>query len=616
MWKADFSKVCNTFAMEKVVLCPLCNEVSSTKWSTTSTLCENCGLVYVNYRIPEKDLSNFYRGYKDQRQNDSTLDLQRRIMYLKDYKFVTNMISQPKNVLDIGCGECHFLELFETSNKFGVEIDSTTAIPYNCVVFPSIDHIPSDLEFDLIIFRGTLQYMRDLTAIKQFIDKHLNEDGVVAILALPNALSPMAQVHRDDWVLYNPSEHINIFSIPTLKYMFPDYRIVNTHFPYLDSPYSNEVDDVMKFCEMIYNESYHRHAFWGNMINIGLKRIPSVNKMFKSQKTYVIAEIGINHNGDAELARKLIDVAKDAGADCVKFQKRVVEQSFTADKLAEPYTTKNSWGPTYGAHKHHLEFDEKTFTLIREYAKEKGIDFACTGCDKESVDFLDTLGMTFFKCASGDITNLPLLRHIASKGKPFIISTGMSELETLKVVVENLDKINPNFAMLICTSTYPSPVEDLHLKNLELYRREFPGKVIGYSGHEFGYVPTIAAVAKGAKIVERHITMDRNMRGSDHQGSLEPEEFKECIAAIRTVEQALGTKVKEIRESERPFITKLSKSLCTARDLSAGHVLSDEDLVTKHPGTGISPMRYDHVLGSKLTRDIPADTILTFEDLE
>ena len=618
MWKANFEKVRERFCMTNINSCPLCyDQDQSYKWSENFILCKKCGLIYAKTRLEEKELHKFYKGYNQKREGDKILDLQRQIMYHKDYKFITSMIPNPKQVLDVGAGSCEFLSMFKTSKKVGIEVDDMVKPADDCTLLRKFSYLTG--KFDLIIFRGTLQYMRNLLVIKQIIDQFLADDGVLAILALPNSLSPSAQLYRANWVLHNPVEHINIFSVPTMKHMFPYYDIVDLDYPYMDTPYSNETTDVKKFVDCHYtispDLSQYRHAFWGNMINIGLRRKKGINKMFNTGKTYVIAEIGINHNGDAQLARKLMDVAKKAGADCVKFQKRVVEQSFTAAKLAEPYTTKNSWGPTYGKHKHHLEFDEKEFSLLREYAKEIDIDFACTGCDKESVDYLNTLDMAFFKCASGDITNLPLLRHVASKGKPFVLSTGMSDIKTLRTVVNDLDRINPNFAILICTSTYPSPFEDLHLNNLDTFRKEFPGKVIGYSGHEKGFVPTIAAVAKGAKIVERHITMDRNMRGSDHPGSLEPDELTEVIQAIRAVELSLGTSVKEIRESEKKFVEKLSKSLVSTRDLPAGHTLTEDDLVTKHPGTGLSPMIVDKVIGSVLRKAVKADTLLTEDEV-
>jgi len=584
-------------------------------WSTRSKECRKCGIVYGETRIKEESLKYLYNGYNSDRKKDPVLEMQRQIMYLKDYKFVMNSINKPPiRVLDVGCGNCGFLKLFKDSEKVGIEIDGSSYIEKDCTVYRSFDQV-QDQKFDIIIFRGTLQYMYNLEKIQTFVDKYLSTEGTLAILALPNALSPNSQ-KRERWCLYNYGEHKTIFSLPVIKYMFKKYRVCNTEYPYINSPYCNIKKDLNSFVENIVYNNITKHAFWGNMLNVSLRKRISINKMFNTDKTYVIAEIGINHNGEMELARKLMDVAKEAKADCVKFQKRVVEKSFTAERLSKPYTTKNSWGPTYGKHKHHLEFDEKEFTLLRSYAKEIGIGFASTGCDKESVDFLDTLDMDFFKTASGDITNLPLLRHIASKGKPFVISTGMSDLDTLKTVVKDLDKINKNFAILICTSTYPSPPEDIHINNLDTFREQFPGKIIGYSGHERAYIPTLATVAKGAKIVERHITLDKTMRGSDHVGSLEPKEFIETIQAIRVVEHAPGTRVKEVRKSEKPFVEKLTKSLCTSKSLTKGHVLTEIDLVTKHPGTGVSPMLYDEVIGSVLTCDIKNDTILLEGDYE
>lgn len=331
--------------------------------------------------------------------------------------------------------------------------------------------------------------------------------------------------------------------------------------------------------------------------------------------TYIISEIGINHNGSVEIAKQLIDISKKVGADCVKFQKRVVRESFTEDKLNEPYLTKNSWGKTYGEHKDYLEFSDEQFREIREYARNRNIDFACTGCDKESVDFLSTLDMDFYKCASGDLTNLPLLRHIASKGKPYIISTGMSSMDTIKKVVSELNKINPNFAILSCVSSYPTPVSEININNVTSFIQEFPDKVIGYSGHENGFIPTIGAISKGARIVERHITLDKNMRGSDHSGSLNPQEFEEMVKSITTLELSLGNGKKFVYPSEKPFISKLTKSICTKSDIKKGDVITEDNVTTKHPGGGISPLEYDSIIGAIVKRDLLKDTILRYDDI-
>lgn len=333
--------------------------------------------------------------------------------------------------------------------------------------------------------------------------------------------------------------------------------------------------------------------------------------------TFIIAEIGINHNGDLNLAKKLIDASKKSGADCVKFQKRVVESSFTKDKLDEPYLTKNSWGKTYGQHKHYLEFTESQFLELVDYSVSIGIKIGCTPCDIPSADFLNSIeDLSFFKIASGDLTNFPLLKHVAQlimkSQKPLILSTGMSDLNTVKRAVKWIEQWIPQFSILSCTSSYPSEYTDIHLNVIETYKHLFPTHTIGYSGHEIGFIPTLGAIVKGALIIERHITLDKTMRGSDHCGSVEPSEFKEMVDSIYILNQSLGSHTKEIRNSEHSVICKLTKSLCTTRFLQKGHVLSKDDFTCKHSvhERGISPMDYENCIGKTVLVDLNEDTII------
>jgi sialic acid synthase SpsE len=345
-------------------------------------------------------------------------------------------------------------------------------------------------------------------------------------------------------------------------------------------------------------------------VRLGRKEVGGDNPV------YFIAEIGINHCGQVDLAKQLIQMAKDAGADCVKLQKRVVEDSFTKAKLDEKYETRNSYGPTYGAHKHVMELSHDEYKGLKEFANELGLDFIATPCDIASVDFLDSLNVPFFKVASGDLRNRPLIEHIASKGIPMIISTGNSDLETIRATYSFLIEICPQLVMFACTSSYPAQPQDIDINVIKTYEKEFPKAVIGYSGHELGSVITLGAVAVGAKVVERHITLDRTMRGSDHACSLEAKELKDLISGIRTLEIVLGPGKKYVRDCERKFSDKLTKSLVATHDLKKGHVIVRSDLIMKHPGTGVSPMRTDEALGKKLKRDILADTVIFDEDVQ
>lgn len=333
-------------------------------------------------------------------------------------------------------------------------------------------------------------------------------------------------------------------------------------------------------------------------------------------KVFFIAEIGINHNGDVELAKRLIDIASAAGADAVKFQKRSVEDSFTAERLEKPYLTKNSWGKTYGKHKHHLELSMKQYRELIDYAHKVGLLFGCTPCDHPSVEFLYQLGVDFYKCASGDLRNIPLLRDIASRGIPMIISTGMSSMRDVYAIHKMLKGCEAQFAILSCTSTYPTPMEDVNLNVIKSYLECFPQTVIGYSGHELGYIPTVAAVALGARIIERHITIDRTMRGSDHIASLDPEQLDVVVKGVRDLEKALGSRVKRIRESEKPFMEKLCKSVVLARDVKEGEVLDEKMLCVKHPGTGVSPLCWDSLIGRRVLVSLKRDQVLLEEHFE
>lgn len=347
------------------------------------------------------------------------------------------------------------------------------------------------------------------------------------------------------------------------------------------------------------------------MLHIGSSKIDR-----NESKVFFIAEIGINHNGDIGLAKKLIDIAAASGADAVKFQKRSVKDSFTAERLDQPYLTKNSWGETYGKHKHHLELRFEEYKELIDYTHKVGLLFGCTPCDHPSVQMLYDLDVDFYKCASGDLRNIPLLRDIASRGIPMIISTGMSTMKDVYAIHKMLVECSAQFAILSCTSTYPTPMEDVNLNVIKSYLKCFPQTVIGYSGHELGYIPTIAAVALGARIIERHITIDRTMRGSDHIASLDPEQLDIVVKGIRDLEKALGSNIKRIRDSEKPFMEKLCKSVVLAKDVKSGEILDDKSLCVKHPGNGISPLVWDSLIGKVVVVDLKKDQLLLEKHLK
>ncbi len=331
---------------------------------------------------------------------------------------------------------------------------------------------------------------------------------------------------------------------------------------------------------------------------------------------YIIAEIGINHQGDVDIAKELIDEAKNCGADAVKFQKRSISRILTKEGLEAPYDNRNSFGSTYGEHKKALELSKDDYKVLVQYSNSLNVDFCASGWDEESIDFLDSLDIPFFKMASADLTNFPLLEHTARKNKPMILSTGMADMETVMNAVKLVESINSQIAILQCTSTYPTSFNELNLNVLRTYQNEFPNAVIGYSGHELGIAIPPVAVAMGACIVERHFTLDRTMKGGDHSASLEPQGFTKMVRDIRHIEDAMGSYNKEIQDSEKPVFKKLAKSIVSAVDISEGTVLTREMLTTKGPGSGISPQKLNDILGKKVLKSIPSDSVMYNEDIQ
>jgi len=342
-------------------------------------------------------------------------------------------------------------------------------------------------------------------------------------------------------------------------------------------------------------------------------------KVGEGQPCFIIAEIGQNHQGDIKIAKEMIKMAKDCGADCAKFQKSELEHKFNKEALARPYNSEHSWGATYGDHKRFLEFSHDEFRELKRYAEEDvGICFTASAMDLKAIDFLlDDLKVPFLKVPSNDTNSVAYLTHAAKKGKPMVVSTGMCDLPTVRKAYETVKSFNSEFCVLQCTSTYPLRPSDVHLKCIELYQREFPDIPIGYSGHEDGIFISIAAVACGAKVLERHVTLDKSWKGSDHKASLNPEELKQLVDGIREVEAALGKPLKAIRASEEACRGKLGKSLVATKDLQAGDVLEESMLIVKVAEPhGVRPQWLCNVVGRKLLRDIAEDATLLNEDVE
>ncbi|MBW3544679.1 MAG: N-acetylneuraminate synthase [Bacteroidetes bacterium] len=327
-------------------------------------------------------------------------------------------------------------------------------------------------------------------------------------------------------------------------------------------------------------------------------------------RTLIIAEAGVNHNGDINLAKQLIDVAAQAGADFVKFQ------TFKADKLVSKEAKKADYQEKnlndgdqsqYNMLKK-LELSEDQHHELLQYSQVKGIKFLSTGFDEESIDFLEQLGIALFKVPSGEITNLPYLKHIASKNRPIILSTGMATLGEIEAALHVLQAVNPGLDVTIlhCNTEYPTPMADVNLKAMNTIRSAF-GVKIGYSDHTLGIEVPIAAVAMGATVVEKHFTTDRNLPGPDHKASLEPSELQAMVAAIRNIEQAIsGSGRKQPSPSEAKNKSIARKSIHVKRDVLSGEPFTMENLVMKRPGDGISPMQLALVLGRKSTKNLSA----------
>ncbi len=326
-------------------------------------------------------------------------------------------------------------------------------------------------------------------------------------------------------------------------------------------------------------------------------------------KTIIIAEAGINHNGDIALAKKLIDVAVDAGADYVKFQTFKTESVITKYAKAADYQRQNVGADNQYEMVKKLELSEQDFVDLQKYCGHR-IKFLSTAFDLESLSFLNSLNMDFHKVASGEATNLPFLEAVAKTGKKIILSTGMCDLAEVKSALEVLQKNKmdlKNVTVLHCNTEYPSPYADVNLRAMTTIQKEF-GVNVGYSDHTFGIEVSLAAVALGASVIEKHFTLDRQMVGPDHAASLEPEELKQMIKSIRHIEEAVaGNARKEPSKSEFKNRVVARRSIVAKNKITKGTILSAQNLEVKRPGDGISPMRWYDVLGQVANRDYEAD---------
>ncbi len=346
------------------------------------------------------------------------------------------------------------------------------------------------------------------------------------------------------------------------------------------------------------------------VINFGISTISNLSPC------YVIAEIGHNHQGDLDVACKMIQVASACGVQAVKFQKRDNKSLYTKAQYNSPYDNENSYGDTYGEHREYLEFGREEYEILKRCAEENNVEFMATAFDFESVDFLEELGVTSYKTASGDVTNTPLLTHIAKLGKPMFVSTGAATVEEVRIAYETILAHNDRLCLLHCIAAYPPEYHDLNLRVIETYKKEFPEAIIGYSGHDNGILAAVIAYMLGAAVVEKHFTLNRAWKGTDHKFSLEPEGLRKQVRDLRRVDMALGDGNKLINKSEEISRKKMGKGIYSSRSLYAGNIIEIGDICFKSPGNGFPPYQVNEILGKKVRFDLEEETSISLEWVE
>lgn len=328
----------------------------------------------------------------------------------------------------------------------------------------------------------------------------------------------------------------------------------------------------------------------------------------------IVAEIGQNHNGRCELAEQLIDAAAWAGADAVKVVKRDLGCELSRAGRVRPYPSQHSFGRTYGEHRAALELFRADHARLRDRARHHGLLYIATVCDEPSAELMDTLDVDAFKIASRDASNDPLLENVARRGRPVLLSTGMSPLAEIDQAMDLLRQYTMQIGVLQCTSLYPAPTHQVHLRSLHTLRRRY-ARPVGFSDHTRGILLAPVAVAMGAMLIEKHFTLDRTMKGTDHNLSVEPEELRQMIENIRQVERALGSPDKPVAPGIEEVRQRLGRSLTTRWPIPSGTPLSEDMLMLKSPGDGIAWSQRWRVLGRRLKRDVSADEQLSVEDV-
>ena len=328
---------------------------------------------------------------------------------------------------------------------------------------------------------------------------------------------------------------------------------------------------------------------------------------------YVIAEIGQNHNGDINLAKQLIEMAYRCGANAVKFQKRDIQSELTRDAYNQTYDNPNSFGKTYGAHREYLEFNEDQHRELKECALKYQLTYFCTPCDIPSLEMMEKIVVPFYKIASRDLTNIPLLEAMGKLDKPIIMSTGMATYEDIDDAIHALNLPDDKLIIMHCTSEYPCKLENAHLNVIKTLRKKY-GYLVGYSDHTSGIIISVAALLLGACIIEKHITLNRSMKGTDQAGSLEELGLNKLIEYIDAINKSMGSSEKILIQDVKPAIKKLAKSITSKVDINKGKTLTDDMLCLKSPGSGILWRERNEIVGKKAKKYIEKDTTLFKKD--
>jgi len=330
---------------------------------------------------------------------------------------------------------------------------------------------------------------------------------------------------------------------------------------------------------------------------------------------YVIAEIGHNHQGDLNKAKALFHAAQECGVNAVKLQKRDNRNLYTHALYDSAYSNENSYGDTYGAHREALEFGRAEYVELQKYAADLGLAFFSTVFDFASADFCADLDMPAYKIASGDLRNTPLLKHVAQFGKPILLSTGGGTMEDVWRAYDTIAPLNPQLCIMQCTANYPVEPEEMNLRVIHTFRETFPDCIIGLSDHQNGIAMAVVGYTLGARVIEKHFTLNRAWKGTDHSFSLEPVGMRKLVRDLERARVALGDGVKRVLPSEAKPLFKMGKKLVAARDLAAGVILTRADIAIKSPNDGLPPYELAHLVGRTLKRSLAQDENLSIDDL-